>query len=107
VGLEKIEFRLKDRDGNAQAPDVFSFLGNKVLRNEIDDGEILRFGEEVDEEKILEELNKWGDDEIRDGALYVADSREEFLKIIFENHRTGATYEAIKKRIDKAFENAK
>lgn len=104
VGLEKIEFRLKDRDGNSKAPDVFSFSDNKVIRNGVDDGRILRAGV-IDEEKILEDLSKESDNEIRNAILQLADHKEEFLKIIFENHRNKATYEAIKTRVDQAFEN--
>lgn len=102
VGLEKMEFRYKNRKGDVGDPDVFSLSGDKVLKDGVVVGSILRGGEQ-DEEKILEWFNRKSDEQVRDHILRLAETKEEYLKIILENNRDRKTFDAIKIRLDKAF----
>lgn len=106
TGLNKIECIYKRRKDKTSAPDLFLIEGDKLIKNGVAVWPVYR-SMPIDEVRYLKDLDSASDENVRTIVVKYAENKDNFLKIILENSRDPKNYEAIKARVDKAFENWK
>lgn len=106
IGLNKIECTSVDDKKQNPSIHTFSIEGDKLFREGVVMCSIPN--EKIhDEEELVKFWNEIQDPQLVTIVLQLANSKDEFLKMILENNRDKKNYDALKARLDKAFENHK